>query len=223
MTTKIKEFYIQDLFENELNKIWNDELFSELNVIERGYGVHNNVIENQLLFIGINPSFAKGSVNGNFFASINQKGQNNWGISYPYFKKFVEIAENTNLLWSDIDLLFFRETQQKYISKIEKTEIGKKFISRQLDISKEVILKAKPKVIVICNTKARDLLKDKKINNKIEFVFEFCEKLGTEKIIKPTELKGTPVFFTSMLTGQRALDKGSFRRLIWHINKVAMS
>jgi len=33
-------------------------------------------------------------------------------------------------------------------------------------------------------------------------------------------LKNVPIFFTSMLTGQRALDNGSFERLIWHINFV---
>jgi hypothetical protein len=30
-------------------------------------------------------------------------------------------------------------------------------------------------------------------------------------------LENIPIFFTSMLTGQRALDKGSYARLIWHI------
>ena len=42
------------------------------------------------------------------------------------------------------------------------------------------------------------------------FDFIFDEKLGTHKIVNNSELENTPVFFTSMLTGQRALDNGSF-------------
>ena len=52
------------------------------------------------------------------------------------------------------------------------------------------------------------------------FDFVFDEKLGTHKIVNNSDLDNTPVFFTSMLTGQRALDKGSFERLNWHINFV---
>lgn len=50
--------------------------------------------------------------------------------------------------------------------------------------------------------------------------FEFCTELGTHKIIRHKTLNGTPVFFTSMLSGQRALDNGSKERLIWHIGKI---
>lgn len=57
-----------------------------------------------------------------------------------------------------------------------------------------------------------------------ELRFLFDDKIGTHRITGNKEfetvLKGTPVFFTSMLTGQRALDNGSFERLGWHINKV---
>ena len=52
------------------------------------------------------------------------------------------------------------------------------------------------------------------------FDFQFDEKLGTHKIINNLELENTPVFFTSMLTGHRAIDNGSFERLKWHINFI---
>jgi len=51
----------------------------------------------------------------------------------------------------------------------------------------------------------------------MDFGFEFDDEIGTYRIIKNDKLKHTPVFFTSMLTGQRALDLGSYERLIWHI------
>ncbi|MEY3784343.1 MAG: hypothetical protein RLZZ230_665 [Candidatus Parcubacteria bacterium] len=32
--------------------------------------------------------------------------------------------------------------------------------------------------------------------------------------------KKVPVFFTSMLSGQRALDRWSYERLVWHIKQA---
>jgi hypothetical protein len=32
--------------------------------------------------------------------------------------------------------------------------------------------------------------------------------------------KEVPVFFTSMLSGQRALDRRSYERLVWHIKRA---
>ena len=46
----------------------------------------------------------------------------------------------------------------------------------------------------------------------------FDDKIGTYKIT--LNEKSVPVFFSSMLTGQRALDKGSFERLKWHVKNV---
>jgi hypothetical protein len=54
----------------------------------------------------------------------------------------------------------------------------------------------------------------------MDFDFEFDENLGTHKIVNNSELENVPVFFTSMLSGQRALDNGSYQRLIWHIKYV---
>jgi hypothetical protein len=52
------------------------------------------------------------------------------------------------------------------------------------------------------------------------YEFEFDEKLGTDRIITKGDLFGIPIFFSSMLSGQRALDTGSEKRLIWHIKRV---
>lgn len=39
-------------------------------------------------------------------------------------------------------------------------------------------------------------------------------------VVNNSFLEGTPVFFSSMLTRQRALDLGSLERLEWHIRFV---
>ena len=54
----------------------------------------------------------------------------------------------------------------------------------------------------------------------MNFEFEFDDTIGTYRIINNPDFKDTIVFFSGMLTGQRALDNGSFERLKWHLNKV---
>jgi hypothetical protein len=98
------------------------------------------------------------------------------------------------------------------------------FIYKQLEISKQVIELARPKIIVVNNSLARKYLGlDKNIDRNeniwMNFTFDFDPNIGTY-LISEGVLKNTPVFFTSMLTGQRALDRGSYERLMWHINFV---
>ncbi|MES1182139.1 MAG: hypothetical protein ABUL44_05020, partial [Flavobacterium sp.] len=82
-----------------------------------------------------------------------------------------------------------------------------------------IIELARPKIIIVSNTKARGFF-----ISEAMFTIGFNEEIGTDVIINEGSiLKNTPIFFTSMLSGQRALDKGSFRRLIWHINFVLNS
>ena len=129
--------------------------------------------------------------------------------------------------WSHIDLLFVRWTNQKEVEQIMSEKNGVEFLWKQLLISKQIIEESNPKIIVVNNSFARKLLGfDKSIKNGqvfdiwMGFDFKFDNKIGTYRITNNEILNGTPVFFTSMLTGQRALDNGSYERLIWHINYV---
>jgi hypothetical protein len=85
----------------------------------------------------------------------------------------------------------------------------------------KIINEKKPRIFVVNNTLARELLGEyhlekptKKSNHWIGYDFIWNEDFGTYTY------KNNAFFFTSMLTGQRALDNGSYQRLIWHINKV---
>ena len=90
------------------------------------------------------------------------------------------------------------------------------FIVKQLEMSKSMLELIKPSIIVVNNSLARTLLGFDR--GWLNYTFEFNDDFGTHIITnKDSLLYGVPVFFTSMLTGQRALDKGSYRRLIWHI------
>jgi hypothetical protein len=217
----MNQFSVKEKFETEIRSIWNEEKYNEIEVIKRGFTVQDVILRNAIMFVGINPSFDENNTNPNIeFYNLDQNGE-----SHFYFNKFKEISKNVNHYWTHFDFLFFRETNQRYVNELLKRPIGIDFIFKQLEISKKVLIEAKPKILVISNTMARHFSGFEKNQNQTQgvwmgFDFEFDEKYGTHKIVNNSELDNTPVFFTSMLTGQRALDNGSFERLNWHINFV---
>ena len=224
----------------QYQKIWDEFENSNLNkptvsnqdrLLDRGFVFEfDEGIKNiDILFIGINPSYAKGSISETHFYSKNDVD------TKSYFKPFnniiKELEENKNynkkVTWSHLDMLVFRETQQSYIdNELLKTEKGVDFVYKQLIVSKKILEYLNPKIIVVSNTSARMLLgRDKFVKSGKEYGFwmnydfDFNYKLGTDKIVNNSNIQPY-AFFTSMLSGQRALDKGSRQRLIWHINKV---
>lgn len=218
---------VKNIVEVKINKIWKE--FSK-NVT---FGIPPLTIEKipdaEIIFIGINPSLSledknnlsNGSDKSLGFYNLNHEIDDN----HKYFRKFHEISEKTELNWSHYDLLFIRETKQNKIKKLLKTKEGVLFLYKQLMVSKlilnELINKGKPKIFVVNNTLTREFLgKDRPYNyteqqeHWLDYRFIWNEKLGTYTY------KKCIFFFSSMLTGQRALDKGSFERLIWHIKYV---
>ncbi len=185
--------------------------------------------KNALLFIGLNPSFSiiglkqilkdekqysdilndlDSYFNFNTFEDGKVEVFKSIGLlakaKYPYFKKFAEISKELNIEWEHIDLLFERETNQKVIEK----KINDYFYQEQIKLSIELISIIEPKIIVIENAFASKVLK-----NALEL--KWNENLGT--YLTKTD---KPVFLSSMLTGQRALDIGSYERLIWHLKLI---
>jgi hypothetical protein len=201
--------------------------------------VYSPLKKSALLFIGLNPSdhliklkkilndtelcpnnfnlkeFYSFSNLYNFDLPLSQKFEQCSRENYPYFKKFDKISKDTKLYWEHIDLFFYRITSQKdFIKKIyinkkrgELTEFGK----CQLELSKELITKINPQIIVVVNAYASTI-----------FEYEFKAKFNEEKGYHEIELnnKILPVFLGSMLTGQRALDNYTFERLKWHIRQA---
>ena len=209
-------FSVKKNYGKKIDELWENEKFSEIKIKERGYAIQDYIHTNSLMFIGINPSY-NGISESFFYNNINNE-------IHPYFRKFQEISEIVDIPWTHFDLIFVRETQQNEIEKIYSQQNGLDFIYKQLEISKQVIELARPKIIVVNNSLARKYLGlDKNIDRNeniwMNFTFDFDPNIGTY-LISEGVLKNTPVFFTSMLTGQRALDRGSYERLMWHINFV---
>lgn len=204
-----KELIGADLEKQIINNSKYETLYNK-NLVKRQFASPDNIEEDALLFIGLNPSNSNTSSILDYY-SLEQNSN-----EHPYFKKFEDIASYCNTNWTHLDMLFIRETEQKQIGKL-LNGIGLEFICEQLQLSKILIEKSNPKAIVVCNTLSRTFLGADKKNGKniwLDFEFLFDEELGTYR------WKNIPVFFSGMLTGQRALDKGSYERLRWHIKKV---
>lgn len=203
---------------------------NEDKLLDRGFVFEFNEGQKDIdiLFIGINPSYTKSDPRKEFYNKKNVQ-------TLSYFKPFNNIIEelekkrtnSKSLTWSHLDMLVFRETQQSFIeNKLLKTEEGNQFIFKQLIVSKQILEYLNPKIMVVSNTAARHFLGRDKFEKKgkefgvwMGYDFQFDDDLGTDKIINNSKIKSY-VFFTSMLSGQRALDKGSKQRLIWHIKSV---
>ena len=206
---------------------------------ERGIAIEKEIPDNAILFIGINPSFdAK---------TQKIKGQEGYSPTYDFndmknnpkfYGKAISIVEDINrdgviCSFGHHDLFSIRETNQKIIedmfqksadSLCPKTEYSK-FINKSLKWSEEVIAQSKPTMIVILNAFASRLFFEYKIDGKyplLNFVPADKElwspELGTD-FVRLGNIP-VPILFSGMLSGKRALDRGSEFRLRWHINFV---
>ncbi len=219
-------------FNNRLMTLW--ERIPEQSRNRRVPLFAEELKQDRLLFIGINPSFsARGfkqvlgkqiDINS-FYAFPPPSGfrfadyvDNESGArgNHPYFKRFKEIAEDVDVEWEHIDLFFVRETSQSALKKmilINKT--GTKlteFGQEQIKMSWELVRESRPRAIVVANAFGGRLVKDHWEG------LTYSEEAG--HYFFPMGERTVPVFLTSMLTGQRALDSHSFELLKWHIKKV---
>lgn len=181
-----------------------------------------------ILFIGINPAFSKSRKDEiinreiEFYPIISEEIKD-----ITYFEKFKDIAKYcNNAVWSHLDLFFLRETNQELIEKLSYDHVD--FLQAQLDISFDIINQAVPKIIVVSNSLASEFFGKRKqkhfnfakiwLGFDLDFEKDFDNEIGTYKI--QIAGKCIPIIFSSMLSGQRALDLGSFERLKWQIKKI---
>jgi len=221
---------VEKTYHAEIVKIWKkvekEPTFKK--IFDYGAFAQDTLNENGILFLGVGASFdeekkktckIKGQVQ--YETEKGRVGKDD-KKGYAYYQPMIYIAKETGFggNWSNIDITLFRETSQKKL-----LPFFKKFpdiMKAQLDLAKRMIIDARPKIIIASNALVRDVLINNREKSKVEsdFVFNFSDEYGTQIIKSPGELEGTPIFFTSMLSGAGALDNGSFDRLIWHIKYV---
>lgn len=231
---------------NEINNrilhVWNSLRPDE---IERKPLLYYELKTNCALFIGGNPSFVPQGVRTilashpelaefstsderamefyafknydkyNHLYRINFEAAKTWRVnkSAPYFDVFNEVIRNTGYSeWEHIDLFYMSETDQHEIKKLRKNPIYSRFFDEQVSITKDLIKLLEPEVIIVANAHSAKILKSSFNLGNID------DKLGT--YLLEMNQKQIPVFFSSMLSGQRALDVESRIRLNWHLKYV---
>jgi hypothetical protein len=177
-------------FADRFNAIFDKPDYQTLTpYIARGFHSIKKIKHNSLLFIGLNPSFPKGSDEGTkdkHFYDLETATED----YKRFFNKFKDTSKKVDKIyeigWSHLDMLVMRETKQDNVSELFKDSIGKQFISEQLEIAKEILELSKPKVIVVANSLARQFLGKEPDNNvpSLGYKFEFNETIGTDLITK---------------------------------------
>ena len=232
----MEKFSTRSEYKEQLDKLWNDAISNGIPMADRGYSVQDEINFGSLLFVGLNPAYKNDT-----HVIENEVGviyNNEAVVKLPYFTKFPALASAANLNWHHIDLFFVRETNQNIFKSLffNNDQRVKPFLIEQLSISKEIKVRSKPKIIVVVNAFAGEMFGPPKntepqkntksptnniFGNRIPlFTLEFDNVIGTYRIKAPHSLENTPVFLSGMLTGQRALDNGSLKRLEWHIRFV---
>jgi len=204
---------IEEEYKDMLDRLWESAKDGKLKeVVKRNYAIEKEIPQNALLFVSMNPSCNKGDERGGGFVDVN-KAQHPFFTAIRDFYKSIIVKRKP--LMAHYDLLFIRETNQKTVLSWEKDEDNKDFFEKQESISKEIIKKAEPKIIVVLNAGARELFKKLFGDNA-----PFCDSLGTYMYKLNENDKGTPVLFSGMLSGRRSLDNGSKESLKWHIEHI---
>lgn len=179
------------------------------------------------LLVGCNPSFIDGTIISNKEIEFYDIQKNDKNKDIPYFTKIKDVVSKCDYpAWSHLDMLFLRETNQKIVEILTYSDIN--FIQEQLDITFDIIEKASPRLIVVANALASEFFGKKKNKHakldsiwkgySLDFDNDFDNEISTYKINIGGKM--TPVIFTGMLSGQRALDLGSYERLIWQIKMI---
>ncbi|MFZ4441487.1 MAG: hypothetical protein ACOYOS_24005 [Syntrophales bacterium] len=224
-----------DDINQEIFALWKLHVSEDMNALAPL--VYSPIQTDSLLYIGLNPSFSAnmlklltpiapaGIDTATFFLWRNQE-QFDFHIAqtfeqrirdkyHTYFKKLRDLADELRLPWDHIDLFFCRETKQtnlKTLLGIEKQNVNLTvFGMQQLVLATKLIERARPRIIVVANALASRLFTEK-------YPMIFDQAFGYHR----TQIAGrnVPTFFSSPLTGVRALDNFSFERLKWHISKA---
>lgn len=216
---------------SNLKKLWkkNEEILKDF------YGGKNKVLspmvfsedekisDIDILFVGMNPSFSeqtitKYKVKPSIFYFNNYDLKKDEMIKYEkipkddsFFNKINEVSGKYSK--KIIDLFFIRKTNQKdFVNNFMKKY--EDFANAQLELSLSLMRDSNLKLIVVVNAKATEIIKER-YNIQED---DFDDEIGTYRI--KINNKKVPVIFSGMLSGQRALDNGSFRRLKWQIDSI---
>src|SRR3989338_1375799 len=213
--TPPREFFVSKIQCANDSRMINEKINSKiLSVWKKHFGASDKVYApifyddfktGGILFIGMNPSFNPRGIRkimrGTEFEKIDPETFYNWRTA----------AQDSAHV--DDSIRFGRLVHDGYA-----------FFKRMHEIAKECKMHFQHiDLFVYRQTKQKEflrLVRDKKraLNSLGSDQLSFDDERGFHWL----KLDGTrvPIFFSSMLSGQRALDTGSYERLVWHIKQA---
>lgn len=262
---------IDDIWKDKVNNP--DELNPRDNIVDRGYHIEEILPKEGVLFLGMNPSYPKGTEDDTkkrTYIRKNDKDTFVYGDSYHvteksdgnYWKPIVDAAvritreniemqimqleqmlrENTGRKKEDIerelkrlhhrhkrcdrdlefchhDLFFVRETNQKKVLSLRAN--CRPFFAEQLKYTIKLIEEAAPKIIIVINAGAGNLIREELGTDFFGFIpgTSWNEDCGVDLIkIGGREV---PIIFTGMLSSTGRINKGTETTLFWNIRHIA--
>lgn len=131
-----------------------------------------------------------------------------------YFGRPIEIAKKVGLEWQHIDLFLYKETSQNdFMNRVRSKGVLNEFGMDQIKLFEDILVQTEPRCVVVTNATGSEILREyikDDLSWDAECGFHWFTRGG----------KKIPMFFTSMLSGQRALDRWSYERLVWHIGQA---
>ena len=223
-------------YNQKISRLWKTKFHNAIKLTEKTnvefkqFCFHANQVESPIWFFGMNPSLPKPTkgfisqtsyIDDNLIVELKNE-QLRLHDDHPYFEAALKFfKKDVRILELEIpvfhDLYPVRHTNQKEFVQFIKHEENKEFREKLDEATKELIDGIMPDIIVIANAKASELMQKiffgRNENNKKEFIGE------TKRTYKLNGQK-TDMIFSSMLSGQRALDTYSRSRLAREISET---
>ena len=216
-------------YNQEISSLWQLKFDNAIkstkntNVKFKQFCFHVKQDESPIWFFGMNPSLLDSTNESisrttppdkNLIEEL-EKAQKNMHTQIQYFKRPIKFFKEEVIipeLRKPIfhDLYPVRHTNQKEFVQFIEHDENKEFREKLDEATKELIDGIMPEIIVIANAKASELMQ------KIFFGDSEAEKIklnGETKRTYKLNGKKTDMIFSSMLSGQRALDTYSRSRL----------
>ena len=223
-------------YNQEIRNLWKPEFDNAIkstentNVKFKQFCFHVKQDESPIWFFGMNPSLPRplkeifnpdNDLTDNLIYDLKDEQEEMHG-ELQYFLKAIEFFENEVKNPKSVvpifhDLYPVRHTNQKEFVQFIEHEENKEFREKLDEATKNLIDGIMPDIIVIANAKASELMQ------KIFFGKSEPEKIKLKGETKRTYKfngKKTVMIFSSMLSGQRALDTYSRSRLAREISET---
>ena len=209
----------------EVIDLWREEFSDRLEQVHTPL-VYTDLETDGLLFIGCNPALPKlhhyqaptlaSILNAPPAVAALVEQERQARRSYPYFRPCHDIAKRLGMAWTHVDWFFQRGTSQRNLEDAvlespsnwgKPMELGV-FARKQIALSRRMMDACRPRLVLVVNAFASKIARSEFNLGSLDENGLLWGEVGGRRV---------PVFLSSMLTGQRALYRGSRERLEWHM------